>query len=74
VLEATIPENSFFAIGFGYTMLQTDMIVWQAYPTDVSDVQNPVQKWVVSDRWSTIFGMPDEDDIDHLTSTAEFNE
>jgi hypothetical protein len=42
VLETTIPENSFFAIGFGYTMLETDMVVWQAYPTDMSDMENPV--------------------------------
>ena len=31
VFETTMPENSFFAIGFGYTMLDTDMIIWQGY-------------------------------------------
>ena len=28
VFEVTMPENTFFAIGFGYTMLDTDMILW----------------------------------------------
>jgi hypothetical protein len=28
--EVSVPDNSWFAIGFGSTMANTDMIVWQA--------------------------------------------
>ena len=28
VFEVIMPENTYFAVGFGYTMLDTDMILW----------------------------------------------
>ena len=43
-----MPINTYFAIGFGYSMIETDMIMWT-----VSESQSDVQ-----DLWSTEFDRP----------------
>jgi hypothetical protein len=40
-----IPENSYLAIAFGYSMIDTDMILWQADEQEVK----------VKDLWATEF-------------------
>lgn len=42
-LQVEVPENHWFAVGFGYYMVDTDMIVWQNYPTTTQ----------TTDLWST---------------------
>lgn len=51
VMRATIPDKSWFAIGFGAKMENTDMIGWHA--------ENGVG--YTKDYWSTSYGTPRED-------------
>ena len=48
---ATVPNNNYFAIGFGTSMRNTDMILWQAIG----------EKSVTTDLWSTSYGRPATD-------------
>ena len=48
VMKTIMPDNTYFAIGFGYSMIETDMIIWQAYPGRPE----------VADLWATEFAQP----------------
>lgn len=50
-LKAVLPPDSYFSIGFGADMVNTDMLVWQATPG------NPV----ATDMWSSSYSAPQED-------------
>ena len=59
-MRTTIPNKSYFAVGFGPNMRGTDMIVW---------------KWkddeqVVDNLWSDDYVVPPSDGTDFLTSTV----
>ena len=63
VLETIMPRDTYFAIGFGYSMIETDMILWQS-PPFVN----------VSDLWATEFDEPEVDETDNLTWESDFIE
>ena len=54
-----MPNNSYFAIGFGRGMYNTDMILWQANSANS----------ITSDLWSTSESTPNLDKKNDLTST-----
>jgi len=56
IFKAVIPNNSWFSIGFGPTMTDTDMIAWFA------------EKGVgsVKDYWSGSHSAPEEDSVNNL--------
>ena len=56
MFRATVPDNSWLAIGFGNTMTNTDMISWQ--------VTNGVGK--TRDYWSNSHSTPQLDRISNL--------
>lgn len=56
---ATVPNNNYFAIGFGTSMRNTDMILWQAIG----------EKSVTTDLWSTGHGRPATDSNQNLDSS-----
>lgn len=51
VLEATLIEGTWFGVGFGNSMIDTDMIVWQANGKDSKAI----------DLWSDTYAQPQED-------------
>jgi len=57
----TVPNNNYFAIGFGPTMYSTDMILWQA--------SGATSK--VTDLWSTSHAKPLADKKNDLVSSFE---
>ena len=57
-----MPENTWFAIGFGVTMIDTDMILWQSH----SD--NPE----ITDLWATGFGKLEADAEQNLSWDEPF--
>ena len=60
MFRATIPNNSWFAIGFGAKMENTDMIGWHA--------DNGVGS--TKDYWSDGYGTPAIDTVSHLKDEA----
>ena len=60
---ATVPDNNYFSIGFGPTMYNTDMILWQA--------SGATSK--VTDLWSTKHATPLTDNKNDLVSSFEVN-
>ena len=61
---ATVPNNNYFSIGFGPTMTNTDMILWQA---------NGKIKSRTSDLWSFDLTTPMNDSSQNLYSTHVVN-
>jgi len=57
--EAKVPNNSWFSIGFGQTMSNTDMIAWRA-ASDQSDSL---------DLYSTGYGLPATDGENNVETT-----
>ena len=57
--QATVPNNSYFAIGFGKNMRNTDMILWQANSANS----------ITSDLWSTGTVTPSIDKKNDLTTS-----
>ena len=57
VFKAVVPDNSWFSIGFGTTMSDTDMIAWF--------VTNGVGS--ARDYWSTFYSAPALDTVSNLT-------
>ena len=55
--EIEIPTGTYLAIGFGESMINTDVVLWQA-PAD-NDA-------TVSDLWSTTYSAPKLDDIQNV--------
>ena len=51
LITALVPRNTYFAVGFGRTMTDTDMIIWQNYGID-----SPT-----TDLWSTGYSRPSTD-------------
>lgn len=58
--KAELPQNTWFSVGFGPTMFNTDMILMQAFST--------VSKSAISDMWSTKESTPAYDKLDNLTN------
>ena len=48
VFKTSMPPNTYFAIGFGYTMIDTDMIIWNGYAEGPDAI----------DLWATEFDQP----------------
>jgi len=61
VMQVTIPNKSYLAIGFGEDMRGTDMIIWR-WKDDVVEVDN---------LFSTGYTTPESDGTDFLTTTIE---
>jgi hypothetical protein len=55
-----VPSNQYFSIGFGASMVDTDMIVWQTPSSGPS----------TTDLWSTSNGKPSTDAQQDVTTTA----
>lgn len=51
--EVDVPYNSYLAIGFGSTMSNTDMIIWQAQSESAS-----LSEHTYLDLWSESYGKP----------------
>ena len=60
LMKATIPIDSYFAIGFGATMDNTDMIVWRSKGTET----------FVDNLFSLDRSVPQTDGTDYLESTV----
>lgn len=58
--SAELPVNTWFSIGFGSNMFNTDMITMQAYTT--------LAKSQINDMWSTSVSTPTFDKVDNLTN------
>ena len=63
IFQTKMPPNTYFAIGFGYTMLDTDMIIWQA------DENGPV----VKDLWATGYGKVEFDADQNIDTESQLN-
>ena len=61
IFQTKMPANTYFAIGFGYTMLDTDMIIWQADPNEPE----------VKDIWATGYGKVEFDTDQNLETTFD---
>jgi len=61
---ATVPNNNYFSIGFGPTMTNTDMILWQA---------NGASGSRVSDMWAVSESTPMNDTSQDLKSSHVVN-
>ena len=59
VLRTTLPNKSYFAIGFGSNMRGTDMIVWRWKD----------EEQVVDNLWSDDYMLPPSDGTDFLKTT-----
>ncbi len=60
---AIVPNNQYFAIGFGKTMTNCDMVLWQANGNAS----------LVTDLWSTGRSTPGKDAIQNYQSNFTFN-
>ena len=60
----TVPNNNWFSLGFGPTMTNTDMILWQA---------NGATGSRTSDMWSRSQSTPVNDTIQNIKSTYVVN-
>ena len=65
MFNITVPNQNYFAIGFGLTMIDTDMILWQANGDNS----------LTTDLWSTYRGVtPTPDERQSVVSSFYFNE
>ena len=60
---ATVPNNQYFSIGFGKTMTNCDMVLWQANGNSS----------LITDLWSTGRSTPARDPIQNYASNFTFN-
>lgn len=61
VMKTTLPNKSWFSIGFGPNMRGTDMIVWRWKDDEM----------VVDNVWSTTYNVPPSDGTDYLKTTIQ---
>ena len=58
-----MPAGTYFAIGFGYTMIDTDMIIWKAYSEENAEAV---------DLWATEFDRPEADKVNNLVWKSDY--
>lgn len=61
VMKTTLPNKSWFSIGFGPNMRGTDMIVWRWKDDET----------VVDNLWSSEYNVPPSDGTDYLKTTIQ---